>query len=137
MMRLSLGWLFFYAGLTKIINPKWSAAGYISGSKVLFGFYSWLLQPNILPVINFLNEWGLTFIGLALILGIFVRFASFFGALMMLLYYLPILDFPYPNAHAYLVDEHIIYITALLVLFAFRAGRVWGWDQKFASRFWL
>ena len=137
MMRLSLGWLFFYAGVTKIINPNWSAAGYLQGAKTGVSFYSWLLQPTILPIVDFLNEWGLTLIGLALIFGLLVRLSSILGALMMLLYYLPILDFPYPNAHAYLVDEHIIYITALLVLFAFRAGRVWGWDQKFASRFWL
>ena len=46
----------------------------------------------------------------------------------MILYYLPILDFPYPNPHAYLVDEHIIYILVLVVLASVRAGRIWGLD---------
>ena len=119
LLRISLGVLFFLAGYAKLSDPAWSAAGYIVGSKTLTGFYSWLLQPNILPIINFLNEWGLTLIGLALILGIFVRLASFFGIIMMVLYYLPIL----PPAHG-LVDEHIIYSAVLLVLMAFGAGKI-------------
>lgn len=119
LLRISLGFLFFLAGYAKLTDPAWSAAGYISGSKVLVGFYSWLLQPGILPVINFLNEWGLTLVGAALILGIFVRFASFFGIIMMILYYLPI----FPPAHG-LVDEHIIYSVAFLVLIAFGAGKI-------------
>ena len=119
LLRISLGWLFFYAGITKVLDSTWSAAGYISGSKVFAGFYTWLLQPNILPVINFLNEWGLTLIGAALILGVFVRFASFFGLVLMILYYLPI----YPPAHG-LVDEHIIYSLVFLVLMGFGAGEI-------------
>ncbi len=128
-LRLSLGCLFFYAGITKLLDPSWSAAFYLKGAKTFPAFYQWLLQPDILPVINFLNEWGLTLIGLALILGIFVRLASIAGATMMLLYYFPILDFPYPNAHAFIVDEHIVYIFAFLVLASFRAGRVFGLEK--------
>ena len=119
LLRLGMGILFFWAGYTKLIDPAWSAAGYVSGSKTLTGFYSWLLQPGILPVINFLNEWGLTLIGLALIFGVFVRFASFFGIIIMILYYLPI----FPPAHG-LVDEHIIYSLVFLVLMGFGAGEI-------------
>ena len=80
-----------------------------------------------------MNEWGLTLIGIALILGIAVRFYSFFGALLMLLYYFPILQFPYPNPHSYIVDEHIIYTAAFLALAAVRAGRVWGLENWCAN----
>lgn len=121
-----MGSLFFYAGITKVMNPAWSAGGYIQNAKNFAGFYNWLLQPNILPIINFLNAWGLTLLGIALLLGIFVRMSSAGGMLLMALYYLVILDFPYPNTHAYLVDEHIMYIAVLFVLAAFRAGSVWG-----------
>lgn len=119
LLRVGMGILFLWAGYTKLIDPTWSAAGYISGSKVFTGFYAWLLQPNILPVINFLNEWGLTLIGLALIFGVFTRLASFFGLALMILYYLPI----YPPTHG-LIDEHIIYSLAFLVLMAFGAGEI-------------
>ena len=128
-LRLSLGWMFFYAGIIKIINPEWSAAGYLKGAKSLIWFYQWLLTPNILPIINFVNEWGLTLLGISLILGIAVRLSAIFGALLMLLYYLVILDFPYPNPNSFLVDQHIIYISVLLLLANLRAGRVWGLEN--------
>ncbi|MEK7464219.1 MAG: DoxX family protein [Patescibacteria group bacterium] len=128
-LRIVMGWLFFYAGITKVLNPDWSAAGYLKGAKTFVSFYDWLITPNILPIVNFLNEWGLTFLGLSLILGVFVRLGSWSGVLLMLLYYIPILDFPYPNAHSYIVDEHIIYIFSLLVLASFSSGRVWGLEN--------
>lgn len=123
----------FYAGITKIINPEWSAAGFLKGAKTFNGFYNLFLQENILPIVNFLNEWGLTAIGIALIMGIGVRLASIFGAGLMMLYYFPILEFPYIGKHAFLIEEHIIYALDFIFLFAFRAGRVWGvetWCSK-------
>lgn len=129
LLRVSLGWLFFYAGITKILDPEWTSAGYIGGAKMLTGFYGLLAQPSILPIVDFLNEWGLTLIGISLILGLFTRVGALAGAALMILYYLPILQFPYPNEHAYIVDEHIIYVFAFLVLYAFDAGRMWGLDK--------
>ena len=129
MLRVSLGWMFFYAGITKVINPAWSAEGYLNGAKTFAGFYHWLASPGILPVTNFVNEWGLTLLGVSLVLGIFVRLSSTLGAFLMLLFYLPILQFPYPNAHSFIVDEHIIYIFALLSLGSIRAGRVLGLEK--------
>src|SRR3989338_3076427 len=108
LLRISTGWLMFYAGITKILNSEWSAAGYLKGAKTFAGFYQWLTQPEILPIVNFINEWGLTLLGASLILGIFVRLSGVLGAALMAMYYFPILQFPYPNAHSYIVDEHII-----------------------------
>ena len=134
LLRISMGWFTFYAGITKVQNAAWSAAGYIQGAKTFPGFYQWFLQPDILPIVNFLNAWGLLLIGVALLTGVFVRAASFFGIALMLLFYFPILDFPYPNPHTYLVDEHIIYALAFLVLMATRAGSFWGLG-RLCSRF--
>ena len=125
LLRLSLGWLMFYAGITKVLNPAWSAAGYLTGAKFMTGFFHWLTTPCILPVVNFLNAWGLTLLGVSLILGVAMRWSCILGIILMLLYYLP-LGFPYPNAHALLVDEHIIYSISLFLLLIFRAGRIWG-----------
>lgn len=126
LLRIALGWLFFYAGITKVLNPEWSAAGYLKGAKTFIGFYHQFMQPDVLPVVNFLNEWGLLALGIALLLGIFVRLASILGVALMLLYYFPVLTFPYIGRNAFLVDEHIVYALALLVLAACRAGRAWG-----------
>ncbi|MEK7193426.1 MAG: DoxX family protein [Patescibacteria group bacterium] len=132
LLRITLGWLFFYAGITKVIDPAWSAAGYLRGAKTFVPFYQWLASPSVIPVVNFMNEWGLTLLGISLILGIGVRFSSVLGAMLMVLYYLA-LPFPMPNAHAYIVDEHIVYIFVLLYFAAHRAGRVWGLEEWCAN----
>jgi len=132
-LRVSLGGVFFYAGITKIMNPAWSAAGYLKGAKTFTGFYEWLASPDLLPYTNFLNEWGLTLIGVALILGVSIRWASVLGAAMMLLYYFPILDFPKIGTTAYIVDEHMVYAAALLALGALNAGRHYGLGGKFQN----
>ena len=130
LLRVSLGWMFFYAGLAKLLDPAWAARGYLEAAKSFGGLYNWLTRPGILPMVDFINEWGMTLLGLSLILGLFVRLSSPLGALMMFLYYLPILDFPLVGAHSYIVDEHIIYIFLLLFLGSAGAGKVWGLDSR-------
>ncbi|MEX2410417.1 MAG: DoxX family protein [Candidatus Paceibacterota bacterium] len=128
-LRVAIGWLMFYAGITKILNPDWSAEGFLNGAINFESLFTWLASPDILPFVNLLNEWGLTLIGLSLIIGIFVRWSSIFGALMMVLYYLPRLDFPYPDANSFIIDSHIIYILAFFILFAYDAGKKFGVDR--------
>ena len=131
LLRIALGWLFLYSGITKIINPKWTAAGYLQSAKTFSGFYHWLASPSLLPVTNFINEWGMTLVGAFLILGVFVRISSFAGAVLMFLYYLPILTFPYVAPRSYLVDEHIVYALSFLVLGASSADQVWALQNKY------
>ncbi|MEX1013669.1 MAG: DoxX family protein [Candidatus Paceibacterota bacterium] len=128
-LRVAIGWLMFYAGITKILNPDWSAEGFLNGAINFESLFTWLASPDILPFVNLLNEWGLTLIGLSLIIGIFVRWSSIFGALMMVLYYLPRLDFPYPDANSFIIDSHIIYILVFFILFAYDAGKKFGVDR--------
>jgi thiosulfate dehydrogenase [quinone] large subunit len=130
--RVGMGVLFFYAGITKVLDPAWSAEGYLKGAKSFNGFYTWLASPGLLPITNFVNEWGLTLLGLALVLGIGIRYVAPLGALLMLLYYFPVLDFPYLE-HAFIVDEHIIYALMLLLLWKLDAGSVWGLEGKFTK----
>ncbi len=129
LLRVGLGVLMFYAGYAKLIDPEWSAAGYLQNAQTFPGLFEWFLQPNILPVVNFLNEWGLTLLGISLILGVFVRLSAILGVVLMLLYYFPVLDFPYVGEHSYIVDDHLIYIVALWHLAAVKAGRVLGLEK--------
>jgi len=129
LLRIALGWIFLYAGATQLRNPMWSAAGYLKSAHNFVAFYQWLVSPSVLPIINFVNEWGLTLLGLSLIFGIFVRLSSVLGIALMLLYYFVILQFPYPNKNSFIVDEHIIYSLGLFLLFSLRAGRVWGLEN--------
>jgi len=130
-LRVGLGWLFFYAGLSKIIDPTWSAAGYLGNASTFPGLFEWLASAGNIGWVSFLNEWGLLLVGLGLILGLFVRYASYAGMLLMFLYWLPILDFP-SVGHGILVDDHIIYIAVFAVLIVMNAGKYFGLD-KFRS----
>lgn len=115
LLRISLGIIFFYAGITKVLDPNWSAQGFLKSAKTFPALYAWFASPANIGWVNFLNEWGLTLIGVALILGIFTKWASIAGILMMALYYFPGLDFPRVD-HGYIVDEHIVYIFAFALI---------------------
>ncbi len=125
LLRLTLGWLFFWAGITKVLNPDFSAAGYLGSAKTFSGFYDWLASPAVLPFTNFINEWGLTLIGVSLLIGVAMRYSAPLGALMMVLYYFPILDGLRPNSHAFIVDEHLIYAAGLLVIAQYGSSSAW------------
>lgn len=129
-----MGWLMLYAGATKVFDPNWSAAGYLKGAKTFAFFYQGFLNPGVLPIINFINEWGLTLLGVSLILGIGVRLTSLGGAAIMILYYFPILQFPLAGTHSYIIDEHIIYALVLVFLSVSKSGTVWwGLEEWFAN----
>ena len=128
-----MGWMFFWAGITKVLDPNWSAAGYLSGAKIFSGLFTYLASPNVLPIVNFVNEWGLTLLGVSLVLGVLVNISIPLGVLLMVLYYLP-LGFPMPDAHSYVVDEHIIYIASLVMLWVFNSGNTWGLGRLIGRR---
>jgi thiosulfate dehydrogenase [quinone] large subunit len=77
--------------------------------------------------------WGLTLTGLALILGALVRFSAFWGAVMMIFYWMASLTGGLlqglPVAHGWVVDDHIVYAALLFGLGAFGAGRILGLDS--------
>lgn len=137
LLRLSLGWVFLYAGLTKLLNPNWTAAGFLNAAKTFPGFYQWLASAGNIGWVNFLNQWGLTLIGAAMILGIGIKIASWAGAAMMLLYYIPVLVFPKIGANSYLVDDHIVYALVFLVFGALGAQSTWGIYSFLQKKGWL
>lgn len=128
-LRVVIGWLFLYSGYSKIASGTFSAAGLLKGAKTFPELYAWFASPGNIEWVNVFNEYGQLLIGIALILGIGVRFASYAGALMMLLYYFPSLDFPKAGERGFLVDDHIIYIAIFLVLASMRAGRIYGLEE--------
>ena len=126
-LRLGMGWYFFYAGISKIIDPAWSAAGYLSNASTFPELFLWLAEPGRIEVVSIVNEWGLLLIGVSLIVGLGVRWASYAGIILMVLYWLPGLDFPHAG-HGFIVDDHVIYVTVFVVLIAGSAGKYFGID---------
>ncbi|MFH1632375.1 MAG: DoxX family protein [bacterium] len=125
-LRVVLGAMFLYAGITKL--GDWSAAGYLAASTGPFAEWFQSLAGN--TTVDALNVWGLILIGACLILGVFVRPASLFAIIMMVLYYLA--DFEGSTAHG-LIDEHVIYLIVFLVFLAGGVGHMFGLDGLIAD----
>jgi thiosulfate dehydrogenase [quinone] large subunit len=129
LLRISLGWVFLFAAIRQIPDPDWSAIGFLSGAKTFPGLFEFFASPAILPVINILVPWGHLLIGISLILGLFTRIGAVAGALLMIMYYLPRLDFPMVGENNFIVEYHLVYAVVLVYLAAVHAGRVIGLDQ--------
>jgi uncharacterized membrane protein YphA (DoxX/SURF4 family) len=123
-IRVAIGWHFLYEGASKILQGNWTASSFLLNTSGFFsGFYHWIAgSPAILKTTDLLNMYGLLFIGLALFIGLFSRFASLCGALLLTLYYFayPPYGNPMLNAaegHLYIVDKLFIETAVLLFLF--------------------
>jgi len=135
-LRILIGWHFLYEGIAKLTSPNWSAAGFLLQSRGPFsGLFRALAVEPSLSRVNFLNEWGLTLIGLGLIVGCFTRLASASGLLVILLFYLcnpPFVGYFYsvPMEGSYLVvNKNLVEAAALAVVFTTGSGRVAGLDR--------
>ena len=91
LMRVFVGWHFLYEGVAKLTSPSWSAAGYLKQARGPFAdlFRSLASQPNLLGYADYITMWGVTLVGLFLILGLFTRLASLAGIAFILMFYLP------------------------------------------------
>jgi thiosulfate dehydrogenase [quinone] large subunit len=136
MLRMMIGWHLLYEGITKVINPYWSSAGYLMESKWIFSewFKSIVANPTALRIIDFVNEWGLIAIGLGLIAGFLTEIATIAGIVLLVLYYLanpPFVGLSYsmPTEGSYLiVNKTLIEAAALFVLALFPTGKKIGLD---------
>ncbi|MDR1783809.1 MAG: DoxX family membrane protein [Dysgonamonadaceae bacterium] len=135
-LRLLVGWHFLYEGISKILNPSWSAYPYLMDSDgFLADFFKGIAgNPELLTVINYINIYGLTLVGLGLILGCFATVASIGGILFLIMYYLshpPFIgaEFMMPTEGSYLwIDKNIIEIAVLIVLICFPTSKIFGFD---------
>jgi len=136
-MRVIIGWHFLYEGLAKLMKPGWSAAGFLLQSRGPFAdlFHCMAADPERLAVINQMNMWGLTAIGLGLVLGCFTRLASAAGILIILLFYLCNPPFPgyfysIPMEGSYVVvNKNLVELAALVVVLVTGSGRAAGLDR--------
>lgn len=85
LLRIVLGWYFLFEGISKILVPGWTSKNYLLGSTWIFSdFFYWLASsPTLVGIVDFLNIWGLILIGISLFVGLFVRWASLFAAILL------------------------------------------------------
>jgi thiosulfate dehydrogenase [quinone] large subunit len=129
-LRLITGYWFLHAGWTKfgfVSGEAFDASGYLlhaTGGSPIHGFFAWAASmPWLMSFTNFMIPAGEFLIGLGLIVGGLVRLASFFGAVLMVFFYLGNADW----AHG-LVNGDLFGLILFVTLATFGAGRILGLD---------
>lgn len=150
-LRVATGFIFLWAFLDKLLGLHYSTASskaWINGGSPTKGFLASVqVGPLQSPFRSIAGTWwadwlfmlGLAGIGVALIAGVAVRLASVSGVLMLLLMWAA--EWP-PAQHTSrgapsgstnpLIDYHILYAIALIVLAATYAGSTWGLGRQWA-----
>ena len=77
-LRVVIGWHFLYEGVVKIGSEGWTAAGYLRNVPGPFAgiFETMISSPAMATFVDAVMKYGLTAIGLLLILGLFTRVAA-------------------------------------------------------------
>ena len=136
-LRVFIGWHFLYEGIAKMLNPYWSSAAFLLDVKWIFvGLAESIVSnPIALGLADNLNIWGLTLIGFALMLGLFSRWASVVGMVLILIYYFftpPLVGLEYlkPREGSYIiVNKNLIEACALYVIYLFPTSNIIGLDR--------
>ena len=137
LLRILVGWHLLYEGMAKLANSNWTSAAYLLDSKWLFsGLAEWMVtNPGLLSLVDTLNIWGLTLIGLSLMFGLMSRWGSVAGACLLVVYYLfhpPLVGLEYskpPEGSYLLVDKNLVEACALFVLAMFPTSHITGLDR--------
>mgnify|MGYP006929328070 CR=1 FL=1 len=120
-----MGWIFLWAFLDKTFGLGFATApgnAWIIGGSPTDGFLKFATKGPFaetfqslagVGLVDWLFMLGLLFVGLGLLLGVWVRLASYSGALILMLMYLA--GFIWPE-HNPFMDEHIMYAV---LMFAF------------------
>ena len=144
LLRTAIGWHFLYEGYVKLVSPAWSrsgtplapfsSAGYLQGATGPFAdLFRWLARPEWLPWIDGAVAVALVVAGLMLMLGLLTQLGCAVAALLLTAFYLsaiPLTGLPLPRAEGtyLIVNKNLIELLAVLVLMAFRTGRMAGLD---------
>ena len=144
LLRTLIGWHFLYEGYYKLVLPgwtrvgdpvaAWSSAGYLRNATGPLGvMFHAIADTRALAVVDLLVPIGLLLVGLALVTGLFTQ-SGCIGALMFLIvFYLsavPTTGAPQAGAEGtyLIVNKNLVEMGAVLVVLAFRTGRVAGLD---------
>lgn len=133
-LRMAIGWHFFYEGMVKILNPAWTSKAYLLDSGGIFkSLFEWMaINSKVLIFTDFLNEWGLALIGFSLLIGWFTKFSSISGMLLLLFYYLshpafPGIEYLFPSDGSYfIINKTLVELFALFVIYSFPTSQIVG-----------
>lgn len=135
LLRVYTGVFFAYYGFRKIVGGTFTdgMTGFLNSREDMVGWYRVIVDAVVLPMQSlfaFLVAYGELALGMALIIGLATRYAAYFGAFMVLNFWLAkgqgVLDSQ---------NHDVIWFVILIVLGSLHAGRVMSVDQKLVKRF--
>ena len=155
LLRLAMGWIFFWAFLDKLLalgfatgrDPetgvvdRFGPAAWIEGGSPTEGFLSFGLNTKE-PFLGFYSDlagqgwvdWiymiSMAAIGVALLLGIFTTIAALGGAIWMVLFYTASSIWPENNPF---LDDHVVELIVLLGIAYVGAGRYLGLGRRWEN----
>jgi len=129
-LRVVIGGMILFAGIGKVTEWPFDAAGYLMhgvdpASPVSGLFAAMAGNAALMEVVNVVVPVTQILIGLALIAGAAVRLAALGGAVQMALFYLG----GWTGDWLALFDSTLIYGVVFLAVAAFGAGRILGVDR--------
>jgi thiosulfate dehydrogenase (quinone) large subunit len=128
-LRMTMAWTFLYAASHQVFDPSFTVVGFLNTTKTFHNFFAIFTTPSMAPVTTFLVEYGHLLIGLSLLLGLMVRVSAAFGVMLMIIYWMAHMNWPYiEDKTNFIVDFHLVYAGVLIYLIVNRAGHVWGLD---------
>jgi thiosulfate dehydrogenase [quinone] large subunit len=145
LLRTFIGWHFAYEGYFKLLHPAWnrdgvplepfSSAAYLRNAGGPFGgLFRMLADPAWATWIDTALVAALLIAGVLLMLGWFTQTACVVAVTLLGLFYLsaiPLNGVPEPRTEGtyLIVNKNLIEASAVLVLMAFRTGRIAGLDM--------
>lgn len=131
-LRVLIGWHFFYEGIVKLYNPDWTAFGYLASAQgPLKSIFSAMASESMIGWIDGLNMAALLTVGITLLLGFFEKVGAIIGIGLLAMYYLAHPPFPgftqlNVEGNYWLVNKNLIEMAALLLLYFFPTGHKFG-----------
>lgn len=147
-IRIMLGFMLLWAFFDKMFGLGYATkagAGMIDGGSPTYGFFEYASDTfqfltnysNILDVVIMI---AFLLIGVTLILGIGMKISTAAGALLFFLMYISLFPPVTPDSNNPILDEHLIYIFALMAIQMTNAGDYlglgkWWKEQSIVKRF--
>jgi thiosulfate dehydrogenase (quinone) large subunit len=127
--RLTIAWTFLHAASHQVFVPSFTVVGFLNSTKTFHGLFAIFTTPTMAPITTLLVEYGHLLIGLSLLTGLMVRVSASFGILLMVIYWMAHMDWPFvENTNNLIFDYHAVYAGVLVYLIYKRAGHVFGLD---------
>jgi len=148
-LRTLIGWHFLYEGYTKLLQPAWTrsggpAAAWSSASYLkaatgpLADLFHAIGNASWIGTLDVVVASALVAVGLSLMLGLFTQLGCAGAVALLATFYLSAMPVGLPEARAegtyLIVNKNLIEAAAVMVLYAFRTGRMAGLDRYWVTR---